>query len=160
VAQRAGNGADAEVIAVRPLLGRDNVTLMCGAEVTMLETGPSGRSVTGVVVARNGEREVYTGDIVVISAGAANSAKILLSSANDKHPHGLANGSGQVGRNYMFHNSKAIAAVCTEGNDTVYQKTLGLNDFYSPPRITPIRWATSRWSASPTPRPCGARSPS
>jgi Choline dehydrogenase and related flavoproteins len=55
----------------------------------------------------------------------------LLSSANDKHPHGLANGSDQVGRNYMFHNSKAIAAFCTEPNDTVYQKTLGLNDFYS-----------------------------
>ena len=123
--------SDAEVIAVRPVLGRENVTLVCGAEVTRLETDPSGRTVTGVVVSRGGEREVYTGDIVVISAGAANSAKILLSSANDAHPHGLANGSDQVGRNYMFHNSKAIAAFCTERNDTVYQKTLGLNDFYS-----------------------------
>jgi choline dehydrogenase-like flavoprotein len=74
---------------------------------------------------------VYTGDIVVISAGAANSAKILLTSANDAHPNGLANGSDQVGRNYMFHNTKAVAAFCTEPNDTVYQKTLGLNDFYS-----------------------------
>ena len=100
--------SDAEVIAVRPVLGRANVTLVCGAEVTRLETDASGRTVTGVVVSRGGEREVYTGDIVVISAGAANSAKILLSSANDKHPHGLANGSDQVGRNYMFHNCKAI----------------------------------------------------
>ena len=85
---------------------------------------------TGVVITRGGEREVYTGDIVVISAGAANSAKILLKSANDAHPHGLANGSDQVGRHYMFHNSRAISAFSTEPNDTAYQKTLGVNDFY------------------------------
>jgi choline dehydrogenase-like flavoprotein len=123
--------SDADVIAVRPILGRDNVTLVCGAEVTRLETDESGRTVTAVVVSRDGNREAYRGDIVVISAGAANSAKILLNSASDKHPNGLANGSDQVGRNYMFHNSKTIAAMCTESNDTLYQKTLGINDFYS-----------------------------
>ncbi|HXZ70553.1 MAG TPA: GMC family oxidoreductase, partial [Streptosporangiaceae bacterium] len=122
--------SDAEDIAVRPVLDRDNVTLVCDAEVTKLETDPTGRTVTGVVVSRGGEQEVYTGDIVVISAGAANSAKILLNSASDAHPQGLANGSDQVGRNYMFHNSKAIAALSKERNDTVYQKTLGINDFY------------------------------
>jgi choline dehydrogenase-like flavoprotein len=122
--------SDAEVIAVRPLLDRPNVTLLTGAEVTKLETDAAGRTVTGVVVSRNGEREVYRGDIVVISAGAANSAKILLNSANDAHARGLANGSDQVGRNYMFHNSLAIAALSREKNDTVYQKTLGINDFY------------------------------
>ena len=64
-------------------------------------------------------------------AGAANSAKILLRlGAATRHPDGLANGSGQVGRNYMFHNSKAMVALAKERNDTVFQKTLGLNDFY------------------------------
>ncbi|HXZ77912.1 MAG TPA: GMC family oxidoreductase, partial [Streptosporangiaceae bacterium] len=124
--------ADADVIAVRPLLERDNVTLVTGAEVTSLETDPSGRTVTGVVVTRDGNREVYSGDIVAVSAGAANSAKILLNSASDAHPGGLANGSDQVGRNYMFHNCKAVVALCTEPNDTVFQKTLGINDFYLP----------------------------
>jgi choline dehydrogenase-like flavoprotein len=122
--------ADAEVIAVRPLLDRPNVTLLTGAEVTKLETDSSGRTVTGVIVSRNGEREVYRGDIVAVSAGAANSAKILLNSASDAHPHGLANGSDQVGRNYTFHNCKAIVALSKEKNDTVFQKTLGINDFY------------------------------
>jgi choline dehydrogenase-like flavoprotein len=124
--------SDAEVIAVRPLLGLGNVTLIRGAEVTSLETDPSGRTVTGVVVSRDGEREVYTGDILALSAGAANSAKILLNSGSDKHPQGLANGSDQVGRNYMFHNCKAVVALCKEPNDTVFQKTLGINDFYFP----------------------------
>jgi choline dehydrogenase-like flavoprotein len=122
--------SDAEVIAVRPLLGRDNVTLLTGAEVTRLETDGSGRQVTGVVVSCDGNREVYRGDIVAVSAGAANSAKLLLNSASDAHPHGLANGSDQVGRNYTFHNCKAIVALSKEKNDTVFQKTLGINDFY------------------------------
>ena len=75
-------------------------------------------------------RSSTSADVVVVSAGAANSAKILLRSANDQHPNGLANGSDQVGRNYMFHNSKAVVALSKELNETVFQKTLAINDFY------------------------------
>ena len=126
--------ADAEVIAVRPILDMPNITLLLNAEVTRLETDPSGRTVTGVVVDRGGDgkEEVYRGDIVVLAAGAANTAKILLRSASDTHPAGLANGSDQVGRNYMFHNSKAVSGFGEQVNDTVFQKTLGINDFYLP----------------------------
>jgi choline dehydrogenase-like flavoprotein len=122
--------ADADVIAVRPTLERSNVTLLVNAEVIKLETDRTGRAVTGVVVQRDGSREVYRGSIVAVCAGAANSAKVLLQSANDHHPNGLANGSDQVGRNYMYHNCRAVAAFATERNDTVFQKTLGINDFY------------------------------
>jgi choline dehydrogenase-like flavoprotein len=122
--------SDAEVIAVRPSLNHANVTLLVGSEVIRLETDAGGRTVTGVVVTRDGELETYRADIVVVSAGASNSAKILLASANDRHPNGLANGSDQVGRNYMFHNSRAAVSLSKEPNDTVFQKTLGLNDFY------------------------------
>ena len=93
---------------------------------------PPAGSVTGVVVQRDGGQETYQADIVALCAGATNSAKILLRSASDAHPDGLANGSGQVGRNYMFHNSKAMVALGKERNDTVYQKTLSVNDFYLP----------------------------
>ncbi len=122
--------SDAETIAVRPILDLPNVTLLVNAEVTQLETDASGRTVTGVVVTRNGSREVYEADVVVVSAGASNSAKLLLASANDQHPNGLANGSDQVGRNYMFHNSKAVVALAKELNETTFQKTLAINDFY------------------------------
>jgi choline dehydrogenase-like flavoprotein len=122
--------SDAETIAVRPVLSLDNVTLLVNAEVQRLETGPAGRSVTTVVVSRGGQAETYTGDVVVVSAGAANTARILLRSASDRHPAGLANSSGLVGRNYMFHNSNAVVALDKEPNDTVFQKTVGLNDFY------------------------------
>jgi choline dehydrogenase-like flavoprotein len=122
--------SDAEVLGVRPALEHSNVTLMKNAEAVRLETNGRGGTITGVVVDHAGERETFTGDIVVVSCGAANSARLLLASATDAHPRGLANGSGQVGRNYMFHNSQAVLALSKEENPTVFQKTLGLNDFY------------------------------
>jgi len=121
---------DAELIAVRPALERPNVTLMRNARARKLEANAAGTAVVAVVAEINGALERFEADIVVVSCGAANSAALLLGSANDRHPAGLANGSGQVGRNYMFHNSQAVLALSTAPNDTMFQKTLALNDFY------------------------------
>ena len=122
--------SDAEMLAVRPALEHENVTLLTESEVVKLETDASGRTVTGVVVKSDEVQETHSADIVVVSCGAANSAKLLLASATEKHPKGLANGSDQVGRNYMFHASQAVLAISKEENPTVFQKTLGVNDFY------------------------------
>jgi choline dehydrogenase-like flavoprotein len=122
--------SDADVLGVRPALEHPNVTLVTNAEAIRLETNAKGTAVTGVEVDRDGARETYAGNIVVVSCGAANSAKLLLASGGDAHPNGLANGSDQLGRNYMFHNSQAVLALSKEPNPTVFQKTLGLNDFY------------------------------
>src|SRR5262249_40553535 len=77
-----------------------------------------------------GAEEAYAADVVVVSAGAINSAALLLRSATDKHPHGLANGSGVVGRHYMGHVNSVLMALSKCPNPTVFQKTLALNDFY------------------------------
>lgn len=122
--------ADAEVICVRPALQHSNVTLLPNAQVSRLVTSPSGHEITEVLVEREGKSESYSADVVVVSAGAANSARLLLLSASDKHPRGLANGSDQVGRHYMFHNSTAVVALSKRENPTVFQKTLSVNDFY------------------------------
>ena len=122
--------SDAEVSAVRPALQFPNVTLLTNARATALRTNAAGTAVTEVLVDRDGKTESFQGSLVVVSCGAANSARLLLASANDKHPRGLANGSDQVGRNYMFHNSTAVLAISKEPNPTRFQKTLGLNDFY------------------------------
>ena len=122
--------ADAEVTGVLPALAHPNVTLVRNARVIRLNTSPTGREVTEVVVDLHGHPLVFKGHIVALAAGAANSAKILLQSANDKHPDGLANGSDQVGRNFMFHNSQAMVALSRQPNPTVFQKTLSINDFY------------------------------
>ena len=122
--------ADAEVVAVRPALEFPNVELLRNAKALKLETNARGTAVTEVVADVAGAREVIHGDIVVVSCGAVNSAKLLLMSANGAHPNGLANGSDQLGRNYMFHNSQAVLAISREPNPTTFQKTLAVNDFY------------------------------
>ncbi|WP_053207221.1 GMC oxidoreductase [Jiangella muralis] len=122
--------SDADVIAVRPALRHAGVTLLRNAVVRRLETDASGRTVTTVVADVAGAEQRFTGSVVVVAAGAANTAKLLLASANERHPNGLANGSDQVGRNYLFHNSRAFLAISTEKNDTRFQKTLGVNDYY------------------------------
>src|SRR5439155_3100911 len=122
--------SDAQVLCVDPALEHPNVSLVTNAFVKRLETSSSGREVTQVVVQRNGEMLTFSGSIVVVSCGAINSAALLLRSANDKHPNGLANSSDVVGRHYMGHVNSVLMAVSRCPNPTVFQKTLGVNDFY------------------------------
>ncbi|OLB99913.1 MAG: dehydrogenase [Candidatus Rokubacteria bacterium 13_1_40CM_68_15] len=122
--------SDAQVVCVDPALEHSNVTLVTGARVTRLQTSASGREVTRIVVERGGIEEAYAADVVVVSAGAINSAALLLRSASDRHPHGLANGSGVVGRHYMGHVNSVLMALSKCPNPTIFQKTLALNDFY------------------------------
>src|ERR687888_580736 len=100
------------------------------ARVERLETDASGRTVTEVVVERRGSEERYSADVVVVSCGAANSAALLLRSASDRHPRGLANASDVVGRHYMAHINSGVIAVSQTPNETKFQKTLGINDYY------------------------------
>jgi choline dehydrogenase-like flavoprotein len=122
--------ADAHVRCVRPALQHDNVTMRTYARVRRLETDASGHSVSHVVVDRRGTREEYSADIVVVSCGATNSAALLLGSANDAHPRGLANSSDVVGRHYMAHINSGVIAISQTPNTTKFQKTLGVNDYY------------------------------
>jgi len=125
-----------------------NVEIVTGAKVTRLETAPGGKAVSAVVFeTADGEQRVR-GDIVVLAAGAANSAAILLRSANGDHPKGLANSSDQVGRNYMFHTASASLSFAWPKIDTDFPKTMAINDFYwaIPTASFPIRWAISNCS--------------
>lgn len=123
--------ADADVNCVRPATDTfSNVTLLTQAEVLRLHTSPSGREVTHVEAQVAGHRILFSAEIVVVACGAINSAVLLLKSANDKHPYGLANSSDQVGRNFMKHQNGAIVGVTRKPNLTVFQKTIAINDFY------------------------------
>jgi len=123
--------SDAQVICVDPALAYDNVELVTNARVTRLETDDAGRTVTRVVTElADGSTVRFGADIVVVSCGAVNSAVLLLRSANDRYPHGLANSSDVVGRHYMRHNNQALMAVSKEPNPTRFQKTLAVNDWY------------------------------
>ncbi|MGH7079066.1 MAG: GMC oxidoreductase [Acetobacteraceae bacterium] len=123
--------ADAQVMCVDPMLASHrNTTLLTDALAMRLETDGSGRSVSAVHVTRNGRQERYSADLVVVACGALSSALLLLRSANDRHPRGLANGSDQLGRNYMRHDMSVVMALLKERNETVFQKTLAVSDYY------------------------------
>jgi choline dehydrogenase-like flavoprotein len=122
--------SDADVVAVRPLKAQANVTLWTNATARRLLTDPAGRAVTAVEIERGGAVEVVAAPTVVVSCGAINSAALLLRSATDKHPHGLANSSGLVGRRYMAHLATMLEGVRWQTNHDEFQKTLAINDFY------------------------------
>jgi choline dehydrogenase-like flavoprotein len=122
--------ADAEVNAIQPIRAQTNITLLTHAKVLRLHTNESGREVISVEAEVNGEIQHFKGDIVVVACGAINSAALLLRSANDQHPKGLANRSDQVGRNFMKHLTTAMVSLNPTPNPSVYQKTLAISDFY------------------------------
>ncbi|WP_372836934.1 GMC oxidoreductase [Puniceibacterium confluentis] len=125
-----GGKMDAETCGLAEALKHPNVTLQTGTHVDRLLAGATGR-ITGVAVTRNGVGETLTAPVVVLAAGAVNTAALLLRSADALHPAGLANRSDQVGRNFMNHNASAMLALHPlRRNPSVYQKSLTLNDFY------------------------------
>ncbi len=130
---------DAEMSCLNHALMHSNVTLITRAKVEKIETDDSGRRVTGVRVMHDGETLKFSGDVIVSSCGAINSAALLLRSGDSKNPNGLANSSGLVGRNYMCHNNSALLAIHpTKTNPTLFQKTIGINDYYFGTDESPI----------------------
>jgi len=121
---------DARTVAIEPLMEAPNVTLLTGRRAVRIEVGAGGRSVKAVVCETQHGEEVWTGDLVVLAAGAANTAVLLLASAGPGHELGLANGSDQVGRNYMFHTLTAMVSMTAAHCEVTFPKTLAVNDFY------------------------------
>ena len=122
---------DAEVRLIRPALTKGNVELRAGVTVERLITDETGRRIVAAEVVENGVRRRIMADRFVLSAGAINSAALLLRSANDRHPRGLANSSDVVGRHYMTHNTTALMAIHPfKRNGTRFPKTLAVHDYY------------------------------
>jgi choline dehydrogenase-like flavoprotein len=122
--------SDADRICINTILAKDNVKLLTNAKAEKLLTDESGKKVTKVEVIHENNTKIFKAKNFIISCGAINSAALLLKSKNDKHPNGLANSSGIVGRNYMCHNNSAIVALGTKKNTVQFQKTIGINDYY------------------------------
>jgi choline dehydrogenase-like flavoprotein len=122
---------DAETTALAAALRYPNVTLQTKSRVTRLELEPGGDRVNTVHYTQHGEAKTVSSKLVVLSAGAVQSAVLLLRSAQGRYANGLANSSDQVGRNFMNHNLTAVIGLSPRyRNTSIYQKTFGFNDFY------------------------------
>ncbi len=122
--------ADAQVVSLSEALKAPTVTLLTRAHVDQLIVDKSGKRVAVVEVTRDGEKISFEGGIVVLAAGAVNSAVILLRSNTKVNPNGLANSSGLVGRNYMLHQNGCIINFSQKPNSSKFQKSFSLSDFY------------------------------
>ena len=122
--------ADGQVMCLRPALKNKNVTLMIHAYVERLITDGTGERLAEAVAIINGEKIKFSADTFIVACGAVNSAALFLRSANENHPNGLANSSDQVGRNLMLHHNGCLVAFTKKKNDCVFQKSLGIADFY------------------------------
>jgi len=115
---------DAETCGLAAALSHDNVSLVTGARVTELKADPETGRIGEVVYEKDGAETRLSAKVVVLCAGAVQSAALLLKS-------GIANSSGYVGRCFMNHNATALIAIDPGfKNDAVYQKTFGINDWY------------------------------
>lgn len=122
---------EADLCCVRPALQSSTIELLVQTKARRLLTDSTGKRITGLEVERDSEIFTLHADRYIVSCGAVNSAVLLLHSANDAHPHGLANSSGLVGRNYMIHNGTTLMAIHpTWINNSVFQKTMAINDYY------------------------------
>ena len=123
--------SDADINCVRPATANNsNITLLTGAKVVKLNTNPDGNAIISAVVDTGDGIQQFSADIFILSAGAINSAAIVLQSANAANVNGIANSSGQAGRNFMKHQNAAMMGISTKKNPTIFQKTLAINDFY------------------------------
>lgn len=126
----SGGKMDAETVGLANALQHRNVVLKTGTRATRLIAGPDAR-IEAVEIEHAGRVARLSAPLIVLSAGAVMSTVLLLRSADERYPGGLANRSDQVGRNFMNHNLSAVLALHPmRRNRSVYQKTLQMNDFY------------------------------
>ncbi len=122
--------SDADVCAVSPAIEQDAVTLWTNSYAERLVTNGGGDKVVAAEIVRDGEQVRVEAPLCVVSGGAVNAAALLLRSATEVHRDGLANSSGLVGRNYMAHLATMLGAFMPPSHDTVFQKTVAINDYY------------------------------
>ncbi|MFM2174180.1 MAG: hypothetical protein RLZZ54_2107 [Cyanobacteriota bacterium] len=121
---------DAELFGVELARQDSNICVRERARVRRLHVNPSGTEVRGVEAEIDGNQWLFTGDVVVLAAGAINTAELLLRSATEHHSRGLSNGSDQVGRNLMKPQLTSVIQLAAEPNSGRYGRSLGITDFY------------------------------
>ena len=97
-----------------PDLMARGVHLVARSAVAKVETDVKGRASGVVFVDANGVERRQCGRLVVLAANGVGTPRILLMSADQRHPDGLANSSGLVGKRLMMHPYAAVVGTFDE----------------------------------------------
>jgi len=134
---------DAEIAALRPALETRSVKLLTNTECLRILVAPDERKVNGIRVRRDGVEFTIHAPVVVVSAGITESPLLLWRSRTAKHPNGLANSSGALGRNMGAHtHSWLLPLVSGVQKEEFHQKTFAINAFYDSAPGRPYRCGT------------------
>ena len=88
-----------------------NYELRTGAMALRIEHDDKGRATGVVYVDKDGKEQRQKARLVAVAANTIESPRLLLNSASSMFPDGLANSSGQVGRNYMRHTTGSVYGI-------------------------------------------------
>lgn len=91
-----------------------NLDLRPESHVARIETDARGRASAVVYFDRDGREQRQLARVVCVAGNSIETPRLLLLSASNSHPDGLANSSGQVGRNYMRHMTGSVYAAFDE----------------------------------------------
>lgn len=123
---------DAEIAALRPALVTKNVRLETGTECLQILTTISGSEVSGVLLQSRDQQQVVYADIVAVCAGLVGSATLLRRSRNPKHPEGLGNATGCLGRYLAGHSQGVIFPFVSRTHiPQMHTKTFAINSYYN-----------------------------
>ncbi|HEY3916647.1 MAG TPA: GMC family oxidoreductase [Stellaceae bacterium] len=122
---------DAEVAALRPALATGNVHLITDTECLRVLTDPRGTRAIGATLRRNGAIEIVHADTVVVAAGIPGSAALLRRSRTERHPDGLGNAGGALGRYLSGHSVGHIfPLIGWRVMPAIHSKTFAINTFH------------------------------
>lgn len=88
-----------------------NCEVRAEATVLRIEHDASGKVKSVVYVDKDGNQQEQMARVVAVAGNAIQTPRLLLQSDSSMFPDGLANGSGQVGRNYLRHTTGSVFGV-------------------------------------------------
>lgn len=106
-----GSKASVDITHWDPAVLSKGTTLVTGARVSRVTVDEKGRATGALFFDTDGNEYHQTADTVVLAANGVGTPRILLMSATDKYPNGLANSSGLVGRNLMLHPTSLMLGI-------------------------------------------------
>jgi choline dehydrogenase-like flavoprotein len=122
---------DADTAALRPALATGNVRLATRTSCVRVLTDSDGVRATGVELLHAGATVRVEADIVAVCAGLTASPALLRASRNARHPEGLGNAQGVLGRYLAGHSVGTVFPLMgLRRVPSVHSKTFAINAFY------------------------------
>lgn len=137
------------------------VRLITGARVTRLSVDRNGLVTGAIYVDRDGKENFQASDVTILAANGIGTPRLLLLSANDRHPDGLANSSGLVGKRLMMHPFAAVIGLFDEDLEStqgIWGQQISSLEFYETDASRGFRRG-AKWGLMPTGGPLSLTRP-